>query len=625
MKTLSFILNKTSEQDLKKLARILKIKPFSKAKIIQALKTFSGIELLFSSLDFKELQLLKVVYESKKPVTFGDIEKRIDIDSDSLEVLTNNLSKKLLLHSIKNRQLLNKKFDKVFPIEEFFAITNFTDNEDLQNYLLKLKKALEKNPTADTPKLIIKDEAKIKILTYLVNNGNLAFLTELKKEKTIEISDSLLEEMLSEDLITLYQKIDSSAGSLILLNEKTIISVLKKINYKNEDLYIHNNYYLLQNMLKTFDVISNNGLFLTKKTKFRLIDLKKIDEALLNLYDLKGKLFPVEKTTFLSLYLLHKLECLKVEKDTASTSLKKIKTEINNPELLTKKIIEVFRIFNQNQPVNPVFTSPFPIPTYEAMIELIQILHKNKKIYYDNLKALLFFKNILKKDFNYLNENIATRKVLLEEIEILLNFLGLIGIIKNKKNFIMLSDIGERIAALSLKISSKNPEPSILQNIYINPNLVIMIPRREVPSKVLYHLLTYTDVVKDDIVIQALVNDSSIAKANRRGASIKDFTKIIEKYSKTEIPQNFNFLLKEWSKQTVSLQIFHAVLLKSNQIDFIDEIIYNKNKKINSGVIERLTPNHVIIKKSYVDKIVKFAKDKKAIISLFEESSSLNE
>ena len=624
MKPIESIINKISEKELKGLAKILKIKKISVKEVLKSLTSYSGFELLLDKLDENELKLLKLIYKTKKPITFGEIEKKLNFENDLSETISNSLSKKLLLHSIKNRQLLNKKFDKIFPIQEISAIANFTNNGSLQEHLNKLKIAL-KNQSAPSS-LSLKDQNQLNFLAYLINIGGIISFKEAQKEKSFNLSDEVLTEMIDKELIILCQNIDDLRISYLILNPKNVLAILKVVNRQKKSQkisYVNNNYCLLTNMLKTFDVISTFGLFLTKKTSFRIVDLNRIYEVMINLQTIEGNLFPVETTADLSLFLLKKIECLRIYRDTANVNLKKIKNNLSKPEVITKKILEVFKIFNEKKSLHPALAEPFPIPTFEDMISFIEYLHQIKKISYERLKIIVILKSLVQVDKKNLTEQINRKAKEIEERDNLLNFLCLLGIIKNENNVIKLTDIGESIVELILNLKSKSsPKKEIDKNIYINPDFTIFIPRRDVPSAVLYHLLFYSDLKKDDLLIQSIVSEESIAKAHRRGGDLSDFQQTLEKFVKNEIPQNFKFLLKEWSKHTISLEIFHTILLKVNQPDFLDELVYNKTKKISSGIIERLTPNYAIIKNSYIDAITKFARDKRAMISLFENLSS---
>ena len=150
----------------------------------------------------------------------------------------------------------------------------------------------------------------------------------------------------------------------------------------------------------------------------------------------------------------------------------------------------------------------------------------------------------------------------------------------------------------------------------INPDFTLIIPAHELASETLYHLLTHTDITKNDVIINAVISKSAIVRAQKRGMSLSRFLEALELYSKNELPQNLDFLLREWSNQTININISQHILLTSSHPEFIDELMLGITKE---GIVERISPTYAMVKKDYIDEIIKVARKKDAVISLFNE------
>jgi hypothetical protein len=179
----------------------------------------------------------------------------------------------------------------------------------------------------------------------------------------------------------------------------------------------------------------------------------------------------------------------------------------------------------------------------------------------------------------------------------------------------MLSDIGRDLACQMLKIF---PEETAApgKNIYINPDFTLIIPAQELPSDALYHLLTHTDIIKHDVIINTVISRPAIVRAQKRGMTLNRFLETLGIYSKNELPQNLDFLLREWSNQTINIKISQHILLTSSHSEFIDELMLGIAKE---GIIERISQTHALVRKEYIDEIIKIGRKKDAVISLFNE------
>ena len=146
--------------------------------------------------------------------------------------------------------------------------------------------------------------------------------------------------------------------------------------------------------------------------------------------------------------------------------------------------------------------------------------------------------------------------------------------------------------------------------------MTLIIPKKEISSDALYHILTHTEIIKDDVILHTLISRESILSSLKRGMTNNDFFSTLTKYLKIGIPDNLEFLISDWSNQTIRLIISNVTLLNVNQSSFIDKISHSN---IKDSIIDRISSNYAIIDKKYLDKIIKMAKKNDAVISLFDK------
>jgi hypothetical protein len=111
------------------------------------------------------------------------------------------------------------------------------------------------------------------------------------------------------------------------------------------------------------------------------------------------------------------------------------------------------------------------------------------------------------------------------------------------------------------------------------------------------------------------ITKNSIINANKRGMYIERFISTLNKYAKNGIPQNLEFLLKEWTNQTIRIEISRSILIHSSHSTLLDEISYSS---ISGLILKRISENYAIIAKDSIDEIIKFSKKFDVVINIFE-------
>ncbi len=616
MKTITSALKKNRTGNSSEIHRLLNLKSASDEKLIEAMTSLCGINQLLGSLDNEELKFLQLIYTDHDGITFGEIEKAIDIPVEKIEKITSSLSKILLIYPIKNRQLLTKKMDKVYAIEELYQLIRLRNKDSLEDHfrgvISQLCRAIEPFPGLHDIEPEILDFLKI-----VAENGTVVTL-----KKTISIfgeekAEDLVNRAISLDLLKTVQVINPGFTTYLFLNSKIVPHFAESLpdNLNLQKQESENGFKFLVNLLFTYDIISTSGLFLTKQNNYRKIDLKRIAEAQINLRNTDGTIIDSEDAAHLSLNFLARIEALHMNKDIAEISLKDIKDKISNP---LKFLVMIIESLGKGEEADTDFPPPFILPEPDDIRIIISALSIKEGTTPGYLETVLKSWKLLQSETGN-NGYVFSQDDFIDKYRVAVNFLYITGIIESDGKKITLSETGRAAGELFGQEKKEYPVNEYKGNkcLYINADFSLLIPTEQISAEAVYHLLSHTEIIKEDVILHVRITRSSIINAKKRGMPLENFIDTLKFFSKNQIPQNLNFLLYEWSEQTIEVKVHSAIILKTNQPSLIDEILHSG---FSEGVIERISPNHAIINRDYIDEIVKIAKKKDAIISMFEDS-----
>ncbi len=613
MKEITDVIKKIPPDKIKELSARLELKRSTSSTIISQLLSIFGIDQILSELHTDELRILQLVYSGNDGITFGEIEKRLRIPIDEIEKYAESLAHNLLVYTIKNRQLLSNKMDKLYGIKELMEYINLVETEDIKKHLDKVNSALLEGKSNESLFQEIKGDDIYDLLYQIIQSGCVAPLEIIKKQLQKQSIKNKLPYLLQNGILIISHSITGELATYMAISDEIVYPVLKKMESNDEKPAItaENRYNSLINLLSTYDTISTFGLFLTKQGEFRKIDIKRLSQSMMAVLNIKGKHVNPETLVFFSLFIMNRLKCLVLNKDIAHISLHKIQKIIEQPQKLLQKI---FRVMHVTEDVEPLFNPPMEIPSQAHLNDLINLIREKGTVSlkYIHITALTYLYYSSKKET--IEQLISVTNDYLKKLDDALNLLCIMGVINVNGNNLVLSDLGEEFAAYQNKGDTVSESGDITKCIYINPDFTLMIPVSELPSQSLYFLLAHTEIVKNDVIINAVISKSSIVRAHKRGMSPKYFIETLTQHSRNELPQNLSFLIQEWSKQTIKLDLSNPILLRSSHPSFIDELLYGKTKE---GILEKISDNYVIIKKEYIDEIVKIARKRDAVISLF--------
>lgn len=612
MKTIDEIIKRTPPEKLKDISGLMESKNTSEQKIKESYTNIFCLNRLLKNLNGEELAILRLLYSGNDGISFSDIQKNLNISIDTIETCTTALSGYMLVYVNKNRQMLNKKMDKLYCIHEVAETLKISSTQEILDHLHKIEENwAEKKQGVQLPKI----DDKLKTVMIMISaRGGIIPVGELSAGlQSPELEQKASDACNSGQLFT-FNVITEKHEAFIAIHPSitAYISSLKKSGNISPGINVNNGYNLAVNLLLAYDVISSSGLFLTKQNKFRKIDLKKISDSLLPLKSTEAEQIPEEDSSMLILQLLNIMGCLRLERDIGIISLKPVADIIDDPVLLLKFAASKMAGVKK---MDDIFNGTVQIPDPYDLKTTISLISRIKSSDLNYLKyAFMTAKvSLLIKKNGEINESQALNDE--ESFSTCLEFLTLSGVTGISDGLVFLTEQGKRLhAALYGKKYMKESDP--VKCIYISPDFTLMIPDKDIDSSSLYLVMAYTEIIKQDVVIEAAITKSSIINASKRGMNFERFISTLRRYAKNDIPQNLEFLLDDWTKQTISINISRPVLLYSSHPAYIDELLYSSTSK---AVRERISENHIIIDKNYIDDVIRFSKKHDVRLNIFED------
>lgn len=606
------------------LANLLNIKNASPDKtqpLIDALLSYTGMNRVLSSLSRLELGVLAAAHRSPEGITFGELEKLLHADASEIEALSIKLAGKLLVFILKNRQRLHNKMDKVYIYPEIREMLSPIEEAPLEAYFNEVLAGVrQREAFKDDLMPALHDSSGLEIVRFLFECGGVAAFGEIMSRFPDSPIDRTLKELSEKQIILVRHETSYPAGTFVFLLPNVFPSLIKAFEPppRMPGMLVSNHYYLLLNMMNAFDIVSSSGLFLTKQREFRKIDKKRLSDSLLRINDIDGTPIDPDMIAQLVLYNLNLLRCITMKKDAVVVSLKSIEADLENPQRL---LLRIFRLFQNDEPATALFPPPFQMPTLSGATEIIETIVRFRECSYSHLLTAFLAASLSRLGREKLHLLPDARRKAIGQLRGGIRVLCCYGIIEAKDGVMRLSEIGLELAQKIQKGKKTQPEKQErnIKKIYINPDFTIIIPKHEVPSEAIYHLLAHTDIIKDDVILHTRISKGSIVRAHKRGTPQREFLATLERCARNEIPQNLNFLLNEWSNQTIRVKITDAILLHSSHPSLLDELSFHELK---DAVLDRLSPHYAVIDRRHLDAILKFAQKKDAVISLFESDES---
>lgn len=213
---------------------------------------------------------------------------------------------------------------------------------------------------------------------------------------------------------------------------------------------------------------------------------------------------------------------------------------------------------------------------------------------YDTPISLNSFEGIIEKyhadmNFNYLRSNYKK----------ILNHLALIGMIEfltdsENNMFFRLNKYGWAFYSNRTEIINEEEE----SHFYIQPNFEIIATVNLNPV-LRWDLDSFCDIGKIEKTIHYWITKNSIHRALSNEKNIDEILSFLKTYSKSGVPQNVEYTLKEWSASYGNVYLVDMLLLRCRSSELAAEI--SSIQSMSENIIGRVTDKDLILKKTFKD------------------------
>ncbi len=622
MKSCTDNIRKAPAEDLKALAGAMGLDRSrdSASQIEKLLPTPAGLHRVLRSMPEDEFRVFAEACRDEKGATFGQLETALKIETPRIEEISAALSRKLLAYVLKNRQRLHNKSDKIIVFQDIRASFNPRGAAHLTAIFQEAAAALLRKDEAPVSPLApaAKKPRERSLLDAMLAGGGIIDMEEALKIVPLQSASEVLGRLAGSGVIDIVNDAAWPPCAVLSLTRDAFLSLMQehRLAAPANRATFHNHYGFILNMLAVYDAVSTHGLFLTKQREYRKIDMDRIMRGLGTLYASGGAKVPPRDVLQLCLHVMYFLNLIKLKGDSVIATMKPLQNELDKPDKILLKII--YQLQNASEE-NALFAAPAEIPPLQLITFIVDLLARLESASPDFLAAAARAKLIAECGEEHCAKVLERREELGRSLGGAVDFLHVTGVLRSTGGSVSLSDIGRDIAGKLTKFADDGgrKEKKETRSVYINPDFTLLVPREDLTSEELFHILTHTEMVRDDVVINAKISRQSVLRAYKRGMSQEPFLETIGRHAKNALPQNLAFMLAEWARQTVRISIMNVMILKANHPSFIDDLCAGKLKH---AVVERLAPQCAVINREFLDDIIKLSQGKDAVISLFEEA-----
>lgn len=232
--------------------------------------------------------------------------------------------------------------------------------------------------------------------------------------------------------------------------------------------------------------------------------------------------------------------------------------------------------------------------------ELSEAVNKIKLILlntYDTPIKFSHFEEMIKKyhadmNFNYLQSN---HKRILDHLVMI----GMVEFLKNDEGetYFRLNKYGWGFYSNRTEMINEEEE----NHFYIQPNFEL-ISTVNLNPVLRWELEEFCDIGKIDKTIHYWMTKASVHRGLSNGKSIYDVLMFLKKYSKSGVPQNVEYTLKEWSASYGNVYMMDMVLLRCVTEELAKEV--SSIPSISENIAGKVTEKDLIINKDSAEDVL---------------------
>ncbi|NUM37343.1 MAG: helicase-associated domain-containing protein, partial [Candidatus Brocadiae bacterium] len=190
-----------------------------------------------------------------------------------------------------------------------------------------------------------------------------------------------------------------------------------------------------------------------------------------------------------------------------------------------------------------------------------------------------------------------------------LHWFGMVNLSKKKDGTLLAFQLTDFGASL-LGIEKEKKPPCLV----IQPNFEILVYAEEASSETLWFITEIAEAISKQKVFQYKISRNSFCKARQKGYTCEKILSFLQENSKSNIPQNVAYTLKEWEEQQEKIKFFYdAVVLELESEELAQSLMEQKNFQDN--IIQTLSPVFFQIKTKGLSEIQEWLKKKKKQIA----------
>lgn len=651
-------LGKLEKEQLLRVAEVWSIPkpPADKRAILQLLlKTFVDpyhLKTVLEKLTPLQVKIFAVILNTKQILTLGEISRKIQLQPINVEKELAVLKHIMLLYQKKNRERITNNLDKYIPFDEFRALVSTDGNSRGEKFQVTIRREVEQTEPQDIDP---------KYLTILGGKGKKPreYAEKAFKDETLEKTLKTLSEkemVLIDEAFTNGGIIEINAARIIMDEqklplEKTIrrldaFQLLKDIyfiderfvrilvipvelfNYlKRNPLFpvrndvkeltertIENGFDFLLNLKKLLLFISNKGLTLSQAEKLRQADMKRSEASLI---DIDINLFP-EKSQMHQIEIILPLLRLFELVDLRDENVVLIE---NYEEFLKREPAELLRdLFNrileaaEKRMVGDEVFLPIDLPFFKMpMIETcIKLVENNKGMFVKVLLAELIRSRVIMtpgfKVRDFKNAYISQRSMIVSSM-IYMYLLGLLRV-DYPKRFVTVSNLGNHFFH-DHALEAESVQGAIILNA---DGTLVAIPEK-ISLHDLHLLKSFADLKEFDKIYNFVLTKESIQTGVMLGNPIESFKDLLNRTTRSGIPQALDFNLTEWSRDLPIVIIEESIVLLETADPRLTEALLGqiRGKKI---VKKEISDTALVIFKSKVQEVMEVAEKLEMIVKL---------
>jgi len=156
--------------------------------------------------------------------------------------------------------------------------------------------------------------------------------------------------------------------------------------------------------------------------------------------------------------------------------------------------------------------------------------------------------------------------------------------------------------AYALGAQPVSPVLPLEESFYLQPSFEVLFPYNLAP-KIRWKLSAFSQLEKADQMMIARLSQESITQGIDKGMELDEIIRLLKDHSKTGIPQNVEYSIREWGEKYGQVYLMDALILRIRHPETVQAI--KEIKDVSRHILGEITPQDLIVKRSGAEQILK--------------------